>query len=71
VTELFLAMIAPDDQGPTIVGLFDDIDQAKSCFGMGDWFYSQDHQQWWQHHVGTDDFNDNEIHPLTVGERLQ
>jgi hypothetical protein len=72
MTMVYLAIVAPDDQGPTIVGAFSTLEAAQEAHRTpGEWDYSRIYGQWWQRNPNGVGYNDNEVHPLELDERTQ
>ena len=66
---VYLAMIAPDHEGPQVLGIFSTLELAQAKFPAdGSWYFSQGHQQYWQRGPQGYGFSDNEIHPIEVDE---
>lgn len=73
MTTVYLAIIAPDNQGPTVLGVFSTLEAAQAAHQTpGEWEYSRVYGQWWQcNYPSGVGHNDNEVHPLELDERTQ
>lgn len=65
---VYLAIVAPDHEGPMILGVSSTLDLAKLRFSdqENEWDFNATYGQWWQRYRPEGGYNDNEIHPLEV-----
>lgn len=66
---VYLAMIAPDHEGPTVLGVFSTLELAQRQFAEASrWDFNPQYQQYWRTNVSGLGYTDDEIHPLTMDE---
>lgn len=64
---IYLAVVAPERDGTTILGAFSTLESAKAVFPeKGEWVRCRRVRTRWQRNENSIGYNDNEIYELTI-----
>jgi hypothetical protein len=73
--DVYLAIIQPDHEGATVMGVFSTLELAKLAFSDQDheWIFSEQYKEWWQVHRAVQpgqplNFGNNMIKLLTLDQ---
>lgn len=68
--QIFLALVAPDHEAATVIGVFSTLELAQAAFPEGRWVFNPRYGQCWRKPFDRESYTDDEIHVLTLDQAL-